>query len=264
MKQTGIKPDLLTYGCMIKACNICGDSIWAKEVLKEMKTSGIKPDVLIFGAMIHLTGQQSLDEAFYYFNLMKEFNLPPNERICSTLIRLCHSNPKRGIALLQEIPFEPTREIYESLIHALTLSPEPFLVVEWIATMKEKGLKPSLLTCRALVKIFKKIKDGKQALKLLQDFEKHEVAIIEMYNRVIYIYAKNQDLVGAEETFQQLLKTDLRPTLYTCNALLLAYAEVNEIDKGILFMNQEFNKWNLTPDTVSFNTLRIGYIRAVL
>ncbi|TXG49949.1 hypothetical protein EZV62_025824 [Acer yangbiense] len=144
MKRSGIRPDDVTFLCLLSSCNHSGLIEAGQNLFQSMKTEyGIEPKMEHYVNMVDLLGRAGhLDEAYEFVRSMP---VEPDRSIWLSLLCACraHRNVELGeLAAQNLLKLEPS--IGSNYVHLLNLYGEAELwdkAADLRASMKEKGLK---------------------------------------------------------------------------------------------------------------------------
>ncbi|KAK0591579.1 hypothetical protein LWI29_004375 [Acer saccharum] len=144
MKSSGIRPDDVTFLCLLSSCNHSGLIEAGQNLFQSMKTEyGIEPKMEHYVSMVDLLGRAGhLDEAYEFVRSMP---VEPDRSIWLSLLCACraHRNVELGeLAAQNLLKLEPSTG--SNYVHLLNLYGEAELwdkAADLRASMKDKGLK---------------------------------------------------------------------------------------------------------------------------
>ena len=90
MLKGGVKPDIITFLALINACAIVGEVESAFDVYRTMQRAGVLPDVMTYTALITACGKAGeVGRAFGMYDEMLRAGLEPTNKTYSALMMAC-------------------------------------------------------------------------------------------------------------------------------------------------------------------------------
>merc|ERR1712137_501243 len=114
MKQSGVRPNVITYSALISACGKGSQTEKALEVFAEMKQSGLKPNVITYSALISacVKGNQT-EKALEVFAKMKRSGVKPDA--------ITYDSLSSVLQKMSEVGASHSRDEYASECDSLSL-----------------------------------------------------------------------------------------------------------------------------------------------
>lgn len=134
MKETNVKPNIVTYNVIIKACAEIFEPQKAFQYMDELIAEGLQPTIVTFGTLM-MACERVGDMAYAgkVFSKMKAAapDVEPNEIVYGAAISCCRkaNHPERALLLLRKMMedpnLHPNTAVYNTVIMALTADLEP-------------------------------------------------------------------------------------------------------------------------------------------
>ncbi|TQD78045.1 hypothetical protein C1H46_036397 [Malus baccata] len=91
----------------------------ALDLFKQMESAGMKPNFITFLCVLYACSHAGLvEKGQYYFSLMREYGIEPGEQHYATLVDLLGRAGKlqEAVKIIDEMPIEPTESIWGALL----------------------------------------------------------------------------------------------------------------------------------------------------
>jgi len=195
-KQRG-QANAVTYGCMIDACVKCSRLDKAVEIFQGMRAEGKHRNTILYTTLIKGYGlDKDLKSALELFREMPHENVPYNTITYNSIIDSC---VKCGDLVTAE-----------SLLHEIT-SPN-------------SSLQPDLITFSTLLKGYCHGGELDKGLQLVEAIKSRGLRCDELvYNTVMDGCVKANDVSAGVGLFEEMVKSDLRPSAITHSILVRLY-----------------------------------------
>eukprot|EP00931_Biecheleriopsis_adriatica_P050237 TRINITY_DN29079_c0_g1_i1.p1 TRINITY_DN29079_c0_g1~~TRINITY_DN29079_c0_g1_i1.p1 ORF type:complete len:908 (+),score=192.24 TRINITY_DN29079_c0_g1_i1:142-2865(+) len=177
MRQTGVKPDVATYGALIKAAVECGRPEMAAQLFQESRN----PDTLNIMSMIRSAGREKdVEKALQLLEEMERSPLQPDAaQAYNCALEACIA---AGDTAAAEKLFKRMEDVgqvdvvsYNTYIKVL-LQKGHKEVERVLATMRARGIKPNVVTYNSMVKDATARQDLKRAWALTDEMERAGVS----------------------------------------------------------------------------------------
>ena len=179
MKSNGVTIDVRIYTAVMKAHSRMHNMDMVKRIFDDVITSGLEPNIYLFNTLIDAyTNTGEIDAAFEAFHKMqKDYKILPDPMSYRSLITVCGKG--KDVNRAREIFDEMNEKFggdvrgYNAMlsIYSRNGDSEAFLKEcnDLVASMKEKRIKPQVLTYVPLIKLCAKLGRSKEALDYLKE-----------------------------------------------------------------------------------------------
>ncbi|GMI66808.1 hypothetical protein like AT3G61520 [Hibiscus trionum] len=280
------------------------------SVLAEMKESDIKPDVVTFGILInHLCKLLSIDDAMEVFNKISEesgsdgLSIEADVVIYNTLIDgLCKAGRvEEGLQLMERMKsaqglapdmitytclidgfckvgeIERGKELFDRMIEEGVLPDVASLnilvdgmckhgrinsAIEFFNDMQGKGLKGNAVTYTTLITAFCDVDNFDNALDLFDQMLRSECsADVTVYHNLIHCLCKTGRMDDADSLLLKFKQAGVCLDSVCYNALVNGFFKKNDVYKAYEIV-KEMEKVGLKPDSVTYDTLIAYFCRS--
>ena len=158
MKAQGVKPDILTYNCLIRACGREELARHATAIFEDMLAAGLQPERETFHLLFKVSFQARNDPGY------------------SLIIQQAHSHEYSSVVLslwdkMLEAEIIPNATSYEILITHLTKEENLEMALTVLTEMEKRDLSPSAETAESIVFLAAKQGNSRLALDLATSYE---------------------------------------------------------------------------------------------
>jgi pentatricopeptide repeat protein len=245
MHESKVHPDITTFNRLIDMSFKFEQDENALKLFDEVcdSYSGVQPDIVTFNIMIKhyvkeireikkyqsTPNEKKLEKVFKIFGDIKSNDIPLNSITFNTLMDAC----------VEVGDFEQTLALFDQ--------------------MKQIDIKPDIYTYAVIVKGLKnnKGKDNVQKAVEIYDLVKSEshIKIDEvLFNSVLDICIKNNDVQKAEEIFVEMKSGEVKASAITYSIMIKGYGNEKNLEK-CYELYQELLQKNLSPNEIIFGCL---------
>ncbi|KAL0420143.1 UNVERIFIED_CONTAM: Pentatricopeptide repeat-containing protein, chloroplastic [Sesamum radiatum] len=196
MKDSGLKPNLVTYNALIDACGKGGaDYKRALEIFDEMLQNGVQPDRITYNSLL------AFDEAFAVGKEMESIGI---KKDVVTYNALLDGFGKQGM-------YDKVKELF--------------------AEMKKEHLSPNLLTYSTLISVYSKGGLYKEAMEVYREFKRHGLkADVVFYSKLIDALCKKGLVESSAFLLDEMMMEGIQPNVVTYNSIINAFGVSENVD----------------------------------
>ncbi len=260
MKQLGLKPDDVTFTCLLTACADTGDLSRGKQLHQDIVGSGIQLTLTLQNSLINMYCKcKDQDIAFKLYQEMKQLN--PNEITMVSLLTTCGdvNDLNRGQLLHDDIiRHNVSRSIplQTALINMYGKCKDLDTAFKLYQEMKILGLNPNDVTFTCLLTACADAGDLSHGKQLHQDIVNSGIQpTLTLQNSLINMYCKCNKLDTAFELYHEMKQLKLKPDVVTFICLSAACADASDLTRGRL-LHQDVIQLNVSR-SVSLQTALI-------
>ncbi|KAH9062448.1 hypothetical protein EDB87DRAFT_1787713 [Lactarius vividus] len=148
--------------------------------LKEMKESGVRPDILTYNTAMELFGKYAMeDEAWALIDDMKALGISPDVETFRFLLQAVRYAPHETtwsvLKMMKEAGIEHTEGSYAFLIQRYLADSNLEMAFKLLVEMERRGLTPTLKTAEAIITLAAQRRMPRLALELAENFEASSV-----------------------------------------------------------------------------------------
>ncbi|KAL0464849.1 UNVERIFIED_CONTAM: Pentatricopeptide repeat-containing protein, mitochondrial [Sesamum latifolium] len=264
MKEKGIKPDVVTYGIMIK--NLCSfrrlDE--ALEVLEKMRDGelAVEPDVVIYNTLIDglcKVGRQEVGLKLIE-RMRFDSKCEPDTVTYNCLIDgFCKAGEiEKGRELFEQMSKEGVKSnviTLNTLLNGMCKHGRVSSAMEFYGCMRGKGVKGNVVTYTILISAFCNANNIDKAMKLFDEMQENGCSP----DAVVYyslISGLNQAGRMDDATFivSKMKEAGFGLDIVGYNILISGFCRKNKLDKAYKIL-KDMEKAGMKPDRVTYNTL---------
>lgn len=219
MREMGVKPDLVSYNCLIDVYCKGREIDKAYKLVDEMREQNICPDVITYTSMIGglgLVGQP--DKSRYVLKEMREYGCYPDVAAYNAVIRnFCIA--KRiddAYSLMREMVgkgLSPNATTYNVFLRSFFWSNDLRSSWSLYQRMKKTGCPPNTQSCLFLTRLFRRQEKVDMALELWNDMVEKGFGSYILVSDVLFdLLCDMGKLVEAERCFLQMMEKGQRPS----------------------------------------------------
>ncbi|XP_010259824.1 PREDICTED: putative pentatricopeptide repeat-containing protein At1g02420 [Nelumbo nucifera] len=219
MKQMGVRPDLVSYNCLVDV--YCKDRQMEKayRVVDKMRDENISPDVITYTSLIGglgLVGHP--DKATYILKEMKEYGCYPDVAAYNAAIRNFCIAKRLGDAykLMDEMVgkgLNPNATTYNLFFRCYYWSNDLRSSWNLYQRMMESGCFPNTQSCMFLIKLFRRQEKVDMALELWNDMVEKGFGSYTLVSDVLFgLLCDMGKLEEAEKCFLQMVAKGQKPS----------------------------------------------------
>ncbi|KAM7522843.1 hypothetical protein LguiA_012745 [Lonicera macranthoides] len=219
MKGMGVRPDVVSYNCLIDVYCKNREIDKAYKVFDKMREEDISPDVISYTSLIGglgLVGQP--DKAHDLLKEMKEYGCYPDVAAYNAVIRNFCIAKRLGEAykLMDEMVgkgLEPNATTYNVVFRTFFWSND--LVSSWslYQRMRRSGCLPNTQSCMFLIRLIKRQEKVEMGLELWNDMVKNGFGSYVLVSDVLFdLLCIMGKLADAERCFLQMIEKGQKPS----------------------------------------------------
>lgn len=237
--RSSLRPQVHTYGSLIKACSTLKriDRCW--KFWHEMEDHrGMEPNDIVLGCMLDaLVCNGAIEEAVQLFYAWKS-RVKPNTVIYSTLIKGFANThqAERAMSSWREMREEGIRMntvVYNAVIDAQARIGAMDEVSELVQAMEPDGCTPDVITYSTIVKGYCVKGDLDKAFEVFRSMQKNDMAgdsII--YNTVLDGCTRHGRMDLADQLLADMERYSVTPSNFTLGILVKMYGRRRQLDKA--------------------------------
>ncbi|KAI9442634.1 hypothetical protein H4582DRAFT_2110118 [Lactarius indigo] len=163
-----------------------GHSTKLVTTLKEMKESGLRPDILTYNSAIELFAKHAMeDEAWALIDDMKALGISPDIETFKFLLQAVRHAPHEAtwsvLKMMKEAGVEHTEGSYALLIRRYLVESNLEMAFKLLVEMERRGLIPTLKTAEDIIILAAQRRMPRLALELAENFEAASVRRLGMH-----------------------------------------------------------------------------------
>ncbi|CAG8451057.1 6781_t:CDS:1 [Paraglomus brasilianum] len=265
MKKIEIFPDTVTYNTMIQAHSKLGSPMNAILMFDEMRERQILRTLRSYTLMIDACGKTTnvyggetrIERAKAFFELMKNEQLQPDEKIYNTLIKVCaHNHPRMDLALeyfteMKNAGLIPTIVTYNTLIKGFIDRKDRMRALEIFEEMKVAGIPPDAFIYEQLGR---KGKNGMLELKLVK-----AKLTIRDYNAFLNHALVESNYSEALDIYKDMVISRVKPNAVTYSLLINVHVKLRDLENAIRVLNSMQDE-GVRPDTYTYSNIVNGLL----
>ncbi|KAL8026367.1 hypothetical protein ABFX02_14G022200 [Erythranthe guttata] len=227
MRELDLVIDCVPYCAVISSYAKLGRMEMAVEVYKEMIGCGIKPDVIVYGVLINAYAETgNVNEATYYIETMRNLGLPMNGVVCKSLIKLYTK-----VGYLKE-----AQESYKNL------------------QLFETGI--DVYSSNCMIDLYSERSMVSEAEEIFENLKLNGDANEFTYAMMLCMYKRNGRFVEAFWIARKMRELGLMTDLLSYNHVLGLYASDGRYKEAVATF-EEMVKSLVRPDNSTFKSLGI-------
>jgi len=267
MAQDGIKPNDISFICLLNACVRHGNLQEAWDIIDSMRASGVKVDhytmSIMMKAMKRVSNPKDIARCLRLLDDAK-VDVCSDEILLNSVLETCirHQEVRRLESIMHDFSKSRLRvsvSTYGSLIKASSTLKNLAQCWAYWQKIVERGLEPTAIVTGCMLDALVCNGEVDQAVELLQEWKRRwgqPNAI--MCSTVIKGFAGRGQHVRALEMLRDLRAAGLKLTIAVYNTVLDAHARAGAV-QGIAEVVELMEKDGLAPDTISWATIIKGY-----
>ncbi|KAH6789248.1 hypothetical protein C2S51_004254 [Perilla frutescens var. frutescens] len=263
MKETGIKPSIVTYGIMIKYLCKLRRLDEALEVLEKMRDgeAGIEPDIVLYNTLINglcKVGRQ--EEGLKLMEMMSSENkCQPNTITYNCLIDgFCKVGDidmgRELFELMSDRGVELNVVTFNATLDGLCKNGRVSSAMDLFSCMRDKGLQGNAVTYTVLITAFCAANNADRALKLLSEMKENGCtpdAIV--YYSLISGLTQAGRMDDATFILSEMKEAGFSLDIVGYNIMIGGFCRRNKLNRAAEML-QDMEKAGLNPDRVTYNT----------
>lgn len=263
MQEFDVTVSAVTYGTLIKAFGHEGKLQHCHEVWAQMKQMGVAPTVVTFGCYIEsCLRNQDFDEAERIFNSMQALNVDPNCVVYTSMIRgFAHAKrPVKALELYSRMRasgIEATGVAFNAVIEVLEQNlADQSTLKEAVESMCLQSRVPDAVMGSILVKASCNMGDLDNALLLFSQVKGRGFALDQVaFNALLLACSKAGRVAHAEEVFEEMCKSGMKPTHVTTSIMVKMYGKMKMLEKAIEINELVEQKYSTEPNLFVYTCL---------
>ncbi|XP_050378762.1 putative pentatricopeptide repeat-containing protein At1g02420 [Argentina anserina] len=263
MREMGLKPDVVSYNCLVDVYCKSREMEKAFKVMEKMREEGISPDKITYTSVIGglgLVGQP--DKARDVLKEMKELGCYPDVAAYNAAIRNFCIAKRLGDAygLMEEMMsngLSPNATTYNLFFRVFYWSSD--LQSSWslYGRMMDTGCLPNTQSCMFLMRLFRKYEKVDMALQLWNDMIERGFGSYILVSDVLFdLLCGMGKLAEAEKCFLQMVEKGHKPSSVSFRRIKVLMELANK-DKALKNLTEKmalFGSSIQLPDTMDMST----------
>jgi pentatricopeptide repeat protein len=270
LKEQGLEPDSMMYGCLMKFAVECGRT----ELSEKLFSAAPQLDIQNYMSMIRAAGRdKDVDRAFVVLQKLKDSGAPLDSAAYNHVLDVCVSvgDLKRGCELMAEMKtvskvdmityntmlkghcsqgntraarelllemersgLPPNDVSYNCLINASVSAGNFKDAWETIKMMEQKGVPVDHYTLSIMMKSSKKAKDPREICNVLSLLDRSNLNVCDdevLLNTVLETCIRHRELNRLQNIMSLFYKSSLRPNVHTYGSLIKACSTLKQVHK---------------------------------
>ncbi|KAL9176273.1 hypothetical protein ABFS82_02G168000 [Erythranthe guttata] len=264
MKESGIKPNIVTYGITINQLSKLRRLDEALEVLEQMRGGevGVEPDVVIYNTLINglcKVGRQ--DEGLKLVEKMRpEKKCRPNTITYNCLIDgFCKAGEiDKGNELFEQMSKEGVEinvVTLNTLVDGMCKHGRVSSAMELFNNIREKGVKGNAVTYTVLITAFCNVNNIDRAMKLFDEMQENGCSSdAVVYYSLISGLCQAGRMDDATFVVSRMKEAGFCLDVVSYNILIGGFCRKNKLDKAAEML-KDMETAGVKPDRVTYNTL---------
>ncbi|XP_073151450.1 pentatricopeptide repeat-containing protein GUN1, chloroplastic [Henckelia pumila] len=262
MKDSGLKPNLVTYNALIDACGKGGgDFKRASNILVEMLQNGVQPDRITYNSLLavcSVAGQW--ESARSLFNEMVSRGIDQDIYTYNTLLDAACSGGHVDVAfeIMLEMPSKnimPNEVTYSIMIRGCAKAGRLERALSLFNEMKFAGIRLDRVSYNTLLSIYASLGRFEEALSVSMEMESIGIKKdVVTYNALIDGFGKQGMYDKVKELFLEMEKEQLCPNLLTYSTLISVYCK-GGLYRDAMEVYRGFKQQGLKADVVFYSKL---------
>ncbi|KAG0470553.1 hypothetical protein HPP92_017253 [Vanilla planifolia] len=265
----GFGNTVYAYSSLISAYARNGLSVEAISVLSLMKDSRIRPNIISYNAVIDACGKggEDIDVTIEFFREMLQDGICPDRRTFNSLLAGCSRAGRLEDARIlfdEMIDVGIGRDIYtyNTFIDVLCKGGNMELAVEVIPDMLANNVQPNVVTYSTLMDGYAKLERHDKALNLYMEMRLLGMQLDRVcYNTLLSIYVKTGRYEEIAFVCNEMQVMGIDKDTVTYNSLITGYGKQGRFDV-VSCLIQDMWKKGVTPSVLTYSTLIDMYSKA--
>jgi len=248
MRETGVQPDTVVYGSLMKAAVESGRLELARQLFRE---SG-NPDLLNYMSLIRLAGREKdLPKAFQLLEELEKAPLVIDATAYNCVLEVCVATGSRHAAatLLQRMEAKGHVDVvsYNTYMKLLFADAAHAEVDKVLKDMKLRGLRPSVVTYNSLIKDAVMHRDMQRAWALSKQMEEEGTSPDAFTCTILMKGAKHApSSEGVDQIVDLIQRAKIVPDEVLVNCLLESCIRLRNIPRLVKIL-EEFKSTGVVP-----------------
>ncbi|CAH9132567.1 unnamed protein product [Cuscuta epithymum] len=262
MKDSGLRPNLVTYNTLIDACGKGGaDFKRALEIFDEMLKNGVQPDRITYNSLLAVCSGAGLWEtARGLFGEMVYRGIERDIYTYNTLLDAACNVGQVEVALeiMSEMPSKsifPNEVTYSTMIRGCAKVGKFDRALSLFKEMKNKGIKADRVSYNTLLAIYASLGRFECALDVSTEMEGMGIRKdVVTYNALLDGFGKQGMFDKVKEFFAKMKEENLSPNILTFSILISMYFKEGLYQEATE-LYKDFKQRKLKPDVVLYSKL---------
>jgi pentatricopeptide repeat protein len=293
IRDDGLKPDAMMYGCLMKFAVECGRTKLSQELSEKVQVLDVhnymsliraagqdldvdrafdiikrmrqhkEPDAIAFNSVLDVCVKAgAMQRARGLFKEMKELGLLDIISYNTILKGYCNRGDLAGARAvcteMDEAGMPPNDVSYNCMLNMAASSGNFFEASKIIGSMEQNGVKPDHYTVSIMLKLLKKLKGSKDAKKCLDFLDRSGIQPCTdevLMNTVLETYIRHKEFHRLEKLLHSFEESSMRPAVPTYGSVIKAYACLNQIDKCWHYWEEMQGQRGLHPNDIVFGCM---------
>ncbi|CAO3638716.1 unnamed protein product [Cunninghamella blakesleeana] len=271
MQELGVQPDVITYGTLIDMFAKTGDLSKVRQVYKTMMedNNNIKPTPHIFSSLIEcFVNNDDHKSALEILRILQKGgvkDVEPNKIMYNILIKsYVQNNDIRHafmlIHLLRDANLKMDARTFTPLLSYFAKRGDTTATESIIDMMDEMKIEKHPYTYTSLVESYAKAQDMEMTEMLFQDFKHKWRPNSYLFNALLYVYVKKNQIKKIFSTYQDMLNSSIKMTEHTYGILMYYYSKRRE-SSTVEALMRTMQENGITPSTICWSMLMQSYFR---
>jgi len=294
IKEDGLEPDAMMYGCLMKFSVECGRTKLSQElsekvsvldiqnymsliraagrdrdvdgafaVIKRLKDNGVTPDAIAFNCVVDVCVKAGdMARARVLVQEMKEHGLL-DIITYNTLLKgyVASRNLPAAKSVLEEMSkagLEPNDVSYNCLLNSAASSGNLNEAWQIVEQMEKSKVRPDHYTVSIMFKAIKHEKNPRNVQKALDFLEKSGINPTSdeiLLNTVLETYIRHKETRRLETILAEFEKSEMRPSVPIYGSIIKAYANLKRVDKCWHYWDEMQNQRGLEPNDIAWGCM---------
>eukprot|EP00250_Pteridium_aquilinum_P033257 c5373_g1_i1 orf=98-3787(+) len=254
MQIEGLKPDSITFVCVLKACLSLLDLEQGKEIHAHIVKNGLEMDIYIGNILISMYGHcGSMEDAHRVFDLMKEKDVVTWSAL---MTGYTHSGlGKEVLQIFEKMWFKDIKPDEAAFVCALKACSET-AALEQGRTLHghavEKGCELNPPISSTLITMYGKCGNLNMACLV---FNKSSRQSVVTYNAMLAVFGEHGQCRSSFQLFESMTRAGMKPTNITFICLLSACRSLELVDEGCYQFTLMHRNYGIVPEAEHYGCM---------
>jgi len=294
IRQDGLEPDTMMYGCLMKFSVECGRTQLSQELSEKLSVL----DIQNYMSLIKAAGRdRDVDRAFSIIQRLRENNVKPDAIALNCVLDVCvkagdlvrarklvqemkelelldiityntllkgyctKSDLKGAKELLSEMSeagFQPNDVSYNCILNTAVNNGSFEEAWDTIAKMEQMNVPPDHYTVSIMLKALKRAKGQKDVSRCLNFLDRSHIDPCSdeiLMNTVLETYIRHKEFRRLETLLHKFEQSNLRPSVPTYGSIIKAYANLKCPEKCWHYWNEMQGQRGLEPNDIVYGCM---------
>ncbi|XP_010026088.3 pentatricopeptide repeat-containing protein At2g31400, chloroplastic [Eucalyptus grandis] len=269
--REGYGNTVYAYSALISAYGRSANSREAIKAFETMKNSGLKPNLVTFNAVIDACGKGGveLDKVLRIFDEMLKNGVQPDRITYNSLLAVCSRGgyweaAKNWFYEMVDKGIDQDIVTYNTFLDALCKGGQLDSAIEIMSQMPAKNILPNVVTYSTMVDGYAKAGRSDEALSIFNNMRFLGIELDRVsYNTLLTIYSKLGDFQEVVDICKEMDDCRVVKDVVTYNALLGGYGKQGKYD-DMTRVYKEMKAAQVCPNLLTYSTLIDMYSKAGL